>query len=51
MPIGTAMGYMLGGSLADALGWRAVFLVVGLPGLLAAGAGLVMNDPGRGASE
>ncbi len=51
LPVGTALGYMLGGSIADALGWRAVFYVVGLPGLLAAAAGLFVSDPGRGASE
>ena len=51
LPVGTAMGYMLGGTIADALGWRAVFYVVGLPGLLAAAAGLFVSDPGRGASE
>jgi MFS family permease len=51
LPFGTALGYMLGGSIADALGWRAVFYVVGLPGLLAAAAGLFVSDPGRGASE
>jgi MFS family permease len=51
LPAGTALGYILGGSIADLLGWPAVFLVVGFPGLLAAGAGLVMSDPGRGASE
>ena len=32
-------------------GWRAVFLVVGLPGLVAAFAGLVVKDPGRGAQD
>jgi len=51
LPVGTALGYLLGGWIADHLGWQAVFLVVGLPGLLVAGAGLVMSDPGRGASE
>jgi MFS family permease len=51
LPVGTALGYVLGGSISDALGWPAVFFVVGLPGLLAAGAGLVMRDPGRGASD
>jgi MFS transporter, Spinster family, sphingosine-1-phosphate transporter len=51
LPVGTALGFVLGGTIADALGWRAVFFVVGLPGLLAAFAALVMNDPGRGASE
>ena len=40
LPVGTALGFVLGGTIADALGWRAVFLVVGLPGLLAAFAAL-----------
>lgn len=51
LPVGTALGYFLGGTIADHHGWRAVFWVVGLPGLLAAAAGLLMHDPGRGASE
>ena len=51
LPLGTALGFFVGGTIADALGWRAVFFVVGLPGLLAAFAALVMSDPGRGASE
>jgi MFS family permease len=51
LPVGTALGFKLGGWIADDFGWRAVFFVVGLPGLLAALAGLVMSDPGRGASE
>src|SRR5262249_45881312 len=51
LPVGTALGYMLGGKITHELGWRAVFLVVGLPGLLAAGAGLLIRDPGRGATE
>lgn len=51
LPVGTALGFVLGGTIADALGWQAVFFVVGLPGLVAAFAALVMSDPGRGASE
>ncbi len=51
LPVGTALGYFLGGTIADHHGWRAVFWVVGLPGLLASAAGLFMHDPGRGASE
>jgi MFS transporter, Spinster family, sphingosine-1-phosphate transporter len=51
LPVGTALGFVLGGTIADALEWRAVFFVVGIPGLLAAFAALVMSDPGRGASE
>jgi MFS transporter, Spinster family, sphingosine-1-phosphate transporter len=51
LPVGTALGYMIGGKIADTLGWKAVFFVVGLPGLLVALAGLFISDPGRGASE
>jgi MFS transporter, Spinster family, sphingosine-1-phosphate transporter len=51
LPVGTALGYIVGGKIADALGWQAVFFVVGLPGLVVALAGLIINDPGRGASE
>jgi MFS family permease len=51
VPVGTAIGFLVGGTVADALGWRAVFFVVGLPGLVAAFAALLMHDPGRGASE
>ncbi len=51
LPVGTALGFYVGGIITAALGWRAVFFVVGIPGLLAAFAALVMRDPGRGASE
>ena len=51
LPVGTALGFVMGGTIAELLGWRAVFWVVGLPGLLAALAALVISDPGRGASE
>ncbi len=51
LPLGGAIGYGLGSWIGQDHGWRAAFFVVGLPGLLAAAAGLVMSDPGRGASE
>jgi MFS family permease len=51
LPIGTALGFVIAGRVASAWGWPEVFLVVGLPGLLAALLGLVILDPGRGASE
>jgi MFS family permease len=51
LPIGTALGFIIAGRVASHWGWPAVFFVVGLPGLLAALAGLVILDPGRGASE
>lgn len=51
LPLGGALGYGIGGWVADAWHWRVAFWVVGLPGLVAAAAGLLLNDPGRGASE
>jgi MFS family permease len=51
LPLGTALGYVTGGFVGARLGWRSVFFVVGLPGLVAALAGLIIQDPGRGASE
>jgi predicted MFS family arabinose efflux permease len=37
--------------VAHVWNWRAAFWVVGLPGLFAAAAALIIHDPGRGASE
>ncbi|MGO9597398.1 MAG: spinster family MFS transporter [Isosphaeraceae bacterium] len=51
LPLGTALGYVIAGRIASAWGWPSVFFAVGLPGLLAAFAGLLVLDPGRGASE
>lgn len=52
MPIGYALGVILGGRIAAATGhWRLAFFVVGLPGLAAAVASLFLPEPIRGASE
>ncbi len=51
LPLGGALGYGIGGSVGERYGWPAAFWVVGLPGLLAALAALVIYDPGRGASD
>jgi MFS transporter, Spinster family, sphingosine-1-phosphate transporter len=51
LPIGGAIGSVTGGWFSHHTDWRHAFLVVGVPGLLAAVAGLLMHDPGRGASE
>jgi MFS family permease len=50
-PVGSAIGFVLGGYLGEHLGWRASFLAVGLPGILAAGLALLMKDPVRGAFD
>jgi predicted MFS family arabinose efflux permease len=46
VPIGTILGLVLGGGVADAFGWRAAFLVAGAPGLVLAGViGLTVKEP------
>jgi predicted MFS family arabinose efflux permease len=52
IPLGFLIGYAAGGWLADQLGWRLTFAVVGLPGLLlAVVVRLTLRDPPRGFSE
>src|SRR5213078_3181242 len=48
---GTAIGLALGGPIADKLGWRWAFYIVGLPGLLAAFFIWRAIEPQRGASD
>jgi MFS transporter, Spinster family, sphingosine-1-phosphate transporter len=46
IPIGTLLGMVIGGLVADAYGWRVAFLVAGLPGiLLALFVVLLLRDP------
>src|SRR5438128_1434125 len=51
IPVGAALGYELGGLMGQAYGWRAAFLIVGLPGLLAALLVLLVREPVRGAFD
>src|SRR5262249_45254287 len=51
IPVGAALGYLLGGVIEPALGWRAAFYVVGLPGILMSLLALTTADPPRGATE
>ncbi|WP_243382384.1 spinster family MFS transporter [Geothrix alkalitolerans] len=51
IPVGSAFGYGLGGLVAGAWGWRAAFLVAGLPGLLLALWMAFQMDPVRGAMD
>ena len=50
-PVGSAIGFVLGGLLGEHFGWRTAFLAVGLPGLLVAGLAMLMKDPVRGAFD
>src|SRR5262250_734391 len=51
IPVGAAVGYLLGGLIEPALGWRAAFYVVGFPGIITALLALTVPDPPRGATE
>ena len=51
IPVGAAAGYLLGGFIEAAWGWRAAFYVVGLPGVAMALLALTAADPPRGSTE
>jgi MFS family permease len=52
IPVGTAFGFFAGGWMAETLGWRSAFMLVGLPGIaLALIAWLTLREPPRGHSE
>jgi MFS family permease len=51
IPVGTAMGYIVGGSLGHHFGWRTPFYVAALPGFLFALIFLLLPEPERGASD
>lgn len=49
---GIMFGFLLGGWIQQSFGWRAAFMIVGLPGLaLAAVTRLTLREPPRGAQE
>ena len=52
VPFGTLFGFLLGGLLAEQLGWRMAFVIVGLPGIaLALLVKLTIREPARGSSD
>jgi MFS family permease len=51
IPVGAAAGYLLGGFIEAALGWRAAFYAVGLPGVAMGLLALTAADPPRGSAE
>src|SRR3989442_15845289 len=50
IPMGFALGYVLGGVLAHFFGWRAAFMIVGLPVLITTFVVCRLNEPERGGS-
>ncbi|MFL5340609.1 MAG: spinster family MFS transporter [Gemmataceae bacterium] len=52
IPVGSALGYVLGGVVADsALGWRWAFYMVVFPGIILGLLSLLMKEPARGLSD
>ncbi len=51
IPIGSALGYVVGGLADHIVGWRGAFFVAGLPGLLLAALTLRLWEPPRGAQD
>jgi MFS family permease len=51
LPAGIALSYLVSGRVAAAHGWRAAFLVAGLPGMAVALVSLFLVEPPRGATE
>jgi predicted MFS family arabinose efflux permease len=50
IPVGSALGFVLGGVVGDHYGWQAAFLVAGLPGIIAAAFAWRLPDPPRAVS-
>jgi len=48
IPVGSAIGYLLGGLLGYHFGWQSAFLMVGAPGILLAVAVWFIRDPKQG---
>jgi len=52
IPVGAALGYVAGGKLGTAYGWRAPFFVCAIPGLVVAALYMGLGrEPERGASD
>jgi MFS transporter, Spinster family, sphingosine-1-phosphate transporter len=51
IPIGSALGYIVGGLVDHYFGWREAFFVAGVPGLVLAALALRLYDPPRGAQD
>jgi MFS transporter, Spinster family, sphingosine-1-phosphate transporter len=51
IPVGSALGYVVGGLVDKHYGWRMAFFVAGVPGLILAALCLLLRDPPRGAQD
>ena len=51
LPVGVALSFAVSGTVAKQYGWRAAFLIAGIPGIICAVAVLFVREPKRGAAE
>jgi MFS family permease len=51
LPVGSALGYILGGHLGEIYSWRSAFLIVEFPGVLMVLLCLKIREPKRGAVD
>ena len=51
IPMGFALGFVIGGLLAHFFGWRMAFMIVGVPGVLTAILVWRLREPRRGATD
>lgn len=51
IPVGSALGFLLGGYVGEHHGWRAAFFLAGAPGLLLGLLAFRMREPARGAGD
>lgn len=51
IPVGSALGFLLGGYVGAHHGWRAAFFLAGAPGLLLGLVAFAFKDPPRGAGD
>jgi MFS transporter, Spinster family, sphingosine-1-phosphate transporter len=51
IPVGSALGYVVGGLVGEHFGWRAAFFVAGAPGVALAFVLLALPEPRRGARD
>ncbi|HUT86309.1 MAG TPA: MFS transporter [Elusimicrobiales bacterium] len=47
IPIGSALGYLLGGQLGEIFGWRKTFFIVAIPGIILGLLVFKLKDPNR----
>jgi MFS family permease len=51
IPMGFALGFVIGGLLAKYFGWRAAFMIVGVPGIITAMLVWRLREPVRGGTD